>query len=74
MKYEELYNERVCIFGYPEAMVPYEKAMDACREIIKARKDALAKNRELIVENAKLKESLRRLSSLPEEDASTSTA
>lgn len=73
MKYEELFNEKICIFGYTDTLVPYEKAMEACQELIKLRKDALVKIRELTVENAKIKESLRLLSSLPEEDGSTST-
>ena len=68
MIYEELYNERISIFGYSEALVPYEKAMDACREILKERKKALEKVRELIVENEKLKEMLRHPLGIPEED------
>ena len=74
MKYEELANERISMFGYSEPLVPYESAMAACRELVQARKEALAKIRELTVKNAKLKENLQLLSSLPEEDASTSTA
>ena len=72
MKYEELFNEKICIFGYSEPLVPYDSAMASCRELLQARKDALAKIRELTVENAKLKESLRRPSGLPEEGGSTS--
>ena len=72
MKYEELYNEKVCIFGYTEPLVPYEKAMEACQELIAYRREAIVKNRELIVENAKLKERLRPPANLPEEDGSTS--
>lgn len=74
MIYEELANEKISIFGYSEPLVPYKKAMEACRELVKERKKALERIRELTVDNAKLKENLRLLSSLPEEDASTSTA
>lgn len=73
MIYEELADEKISIFGYSEPLVPYEKAMEACRELIKLRKDALVKIRELTVENAKLKESLPPPSSPPEEDGSMST-
>lgn len=72
MIYEELANEKISIFGYIEPLVPYERAMDACRELVKERKKALERIRELTVEIAKLKENLRLLSSLPEEGASTS--
>lgn len=74
MIYEELFNEKICIFGYPDPLVPYERAMEACREILKLRKEALVKNRELIVENAKLKERLQPPANLPEEDENTSQA
>lgn len=74
MIYEELENEKISIFGYSEPLVPYEKAMEACKELVKERKKALERIRELTVDNAKLKENLRLLSSLPEEYASTSTA
>lgn len=73
MKYEELANEKISIFGYFEQLVPYERAMDACRELVKERKKALERIRELTVENAKLKESLPPPSSPPEEDGNTST-
>lgn len=73
MIYEELENEKISIFGYSEPLVPYEKAMEACRELVKERKKALERIRELTVENVRLKESLRPPSSPPEEDASTST-
>lgn len=72
MIYEELFNEKICIFGYADPLVPYERAMEACREILKLRKEALVKIRELTVENEKLKEHLRLPANPPEEDASTS--
>lgn len=42
MKYEELADEKISIFGYSEPLVPYEKAMEACMELIKERKKAHA--------------------------------
>lgn len=68
MIYEELANEKISIFGVSEPLVPYEKAMEACRELVKERKKALERIRELTVENAKLKERLPHPSSPPEED------
>lgn len=40
MIYEELADEKISIFGYSEPLVPYEKAMEACRELVKERKKA----------------------------------
>jgi hypothetical protein len=35
MMKDELADEKISIFGYSEPLVPYKKAMEACRELVK---------------------------------------
>lgn len=71
MKYELLPEQVVSIFGYPEHLLEEPVVKAAVQELVDDRKKLLADKRALMLEVKQLKERLRILSSLPEEDAST---
>lgn len=71
MKYELLHDQNVCIFGYPEPLIEEKVVMDAVQELVDDRKKLLADKRTLMLEVNQLKERLRTLEGLHEEDENT---
>ena len=71
MKYELLPEQVVSIFGYPEPLLEESVVKAAVQELVDDRKKLLADKRALMFEVKQLKERLRTLEGLHEEDANT---
>jgi regulator of replication initiation timing len=71
MKYELLPEQIVSIFGYPEPLLEESVVKAAVQELVDDRKKLLADKRALMLEVKQLKERLRTLEGLHEEDANT---
>lgn len=71
MKYELLPEQVVSIFGYPEPLLEESVVKAAVQELVDDRKKLLADKRALMLEVKQLKERLRTLEGLHEEDENT---
>lgn len=71
MKYELLPEQVVSIFGYPEPLLEESVVKAAVQELVDDRKKLLADKRALMLEVKQLKERLRILEGLHEEDVNT---
>ena len=72
MKYEDLPNKVMNVYGYPVGLLEEPVVMEAVRELVSDRKKLLADKRALMLEVMQLKERLRTSSGLPEGDGSMS--
>jgi hypothetical protein len=72
MKYEDLPNRVMNVYGYPTGLIEKPVVMEAVRELVNERKKLLADKRELMRELMILKERQRTSSNPPGADASTS--
>lgn len=74
MKYEDLPNRVMNVYGYPVGLLEEPVVMEAVKELVSDRKKILADKRALMLEVMQLKERLRTSSGLPEEDGSKSAS